>query len=329
MISQRVVLRKVMLLVGFALPAMVVSGAVLYPTTVFAQNYPTKPVRIVTSEPGSGLDFAARLVAQGLTASLGQQAIVDNRRILAVEIVAQAPADGYTLLAYGSPMWIAPFMQKVTYDPVKDFAPVTLVQTAPNMVVIHPAVTANSVKELIALAKARPGGLNYGSSVTGGSPHLAAELFKALAHVDILRIPYKGVAQALNDVIGGRVQIMFPAITTGMPAVKLGRVKALAVTSARPSAIAPELPTVAAAGLPGYEYVSMHGIFAPAGTPAPIIARLNREIVQYINGADAKERILKAGAEVAGGTPAEFAATIKSDMARMGKVIKDAGIRDE
>lgn len=293
----------------------------------FAQSYPNKPVRIVTSEPGSNLDFAARLVAQGLTASLGQQVIVDNRRSLTVETVSRAPADGYTLLAYGSPMWIVPFIQDVTYDPVRDFAPITLVLTSPNVLVVHPSVGVISVKELIVLARARPGRLNYGSSVTGGSPHLAAELFKSVANIDITRIPYKGVAPALNDVIGGRVQMMFPTVGSAMPPARSGRLKALAVTSAQPSALVPELPTVAAAGLPGYEYVAMQGVFAPAGTPAAIVTLLNREIVRFINGAEAKERFFNSGSEVVGGTPTEFAATIKSDMARMGKVIRDAGIR--
>ena len=297
---------------------------------VTGADYPSKPVRIVTSESGSSLDLAARVVAQGLSSSLGQQAIVDNRPKLTVEIVAKSPPDGYTLLVYGSSMWIVPFLQDgITYDPVRDFMPVTMVVRSPNVLVIHPSVPANSVKELIALAKAKPGALNYGSSVTGGTPHLAAELFKAMAGISIVRIPYRGVAPALTELIAGQLQLMFPTAASGMPHAKAGKLRALAVSSSQPSATYPELPTIAAAGLPGYELVAVHGLFVPAKTPAVLIDRLHQEVVRYLGRAEIKEKFLSTGLETVGDTPAQFAATIKADMARMGKLIKDAGIRGE
>jgi tripartite-type tricarboxylate transporter receptor subunit TctC len=305
-----------------AVVSIVMAGAAL------SQNYPVRPVRVVTTEPGSGLDLSARVIAQGISAPLGQQVIVDNRPVNSIEIVAKAPADGYTLLAYGSPIWIMPMLRDVTYDAVNDFSPITWAVTSPNVLVVHPGVAANTVKELIALAKARPGVLNYGSSTTGGTPHLAAELFKSMAGVDIVRVPYKGVAAAVVDLIGGQVQIMFPVVSTAMPHVKAGKLKALAVTSAQPSALVPGMTTVAAAGLPGYELVAMFGMFAPAKTPATIINRLNQEMVRVLGMGSVNEQLLNAGFEVVASSPQQFAATIKADMARMSKVIRAAGIQD-
>jgi len=293
------------------------------------QSYPTKPIRVVTTEPGSSLDLTARYVAQGISGPLGQQVIVDNRRVNSIEIVAKAQPDGYTLLAYGSPIWIMPMLREVTFDPVKDFAPITLAATSPNVLAIHPAVAATSVKELIALAKSRPGALNYGSSVTGGTPHLAAELFKSLAGVDVVRVAYKGVAVAVTDLIGGQLQMMFPVVPSAIPHVKTGKLRALAVSSAQSSALAPGLPTMAASGLPGYELVAVYGMFAPARTPVALLERLNREMVRGINTPEMKAQFLIAGAEVVGSTQQAFAAFIKADMARMSKVIKDAGIRED
>ena len=295
--------------------------------TAHAQDYPAKPIRIVTSEPGSSLDFAARLIAQGLTTSLGQQVIVDNRRVLSIEIVAKAPPDGYTLLVYGSPIWIMPFLQEVAYDPVRDFAPISMVLRSPNVLVIHPSVPAASVKELIALARARPGALNYGSSVSGGTPHLAGELFKYMARVNIVRVPYRGVAPAMTELVAGQVQLMFPTAATGMPHAKAGRLRALAVTSAQPLTAYPELPTVAASGLPGYELVAMQGLFAPAKTPVTLVNRLHQEVANLLARPDVRDKFLVTGSEPVGDTPAQFAATMKTDMARMARLIKETGIR--
>ncbi len=298
-------------------------------STGSGQAYPNKPIRIVTTAPGSGNDLVARLVAPRLSENWGQPVIVDNRGIVAGEIVAKAPPDGYTLLFYGSPLWISPLIRKhVPYDPVRDFLPITLTVNTPNILVIHPSVPAKSVKELIALAKTRPGELNYGSASPGSTSHLAAELFKAMAGVDMVRIPYKGSGLALNALLAGEFHLMFPNAGSVAPHAKTGKLRALAVTSTEPSALAPGLPTMAASGLPGYESSSPFGTFAPARTPTAVVTQLHREIVRALNWPEVKERLFNAGVEVIGGSPEELAATMKSEMARWGKVIRDAGIRE-
>ena len=298
---------------------------------VAGQNYPNKPVRIVTIEPGGGGDLAARLIAQGLTASLGRQVVVDNRGggVIAIEIVAKAPPNGYTLLIYGGTLWIGPLLlNDVSWNPVRDFSPITSAVRVPNLVVVHPSLPVRSVTELIALAQARPGELNYGSGSTGASAHLAAELFKGMTGVSIVRISYKGTGSAINALIGGQVQLMFPTVASAAPHVKSGRLRALAVTTAQPSALAPGLPTVAASGLRDYESSSIFGVFVPAKTPAALINLLNQEIVRVLNKTEVKERLFTAGVEVVGNTPEEFAATMKSDVAKWGKLIKEAGIHE-
>lgn len=294
-----------------------------------AQEYPYKPVRIVTSEAGGGGDFAARLIGQALAASLGKQFVVENRPSLAAEIVAKASADGYTLMIYGNTVWITPLMRKAAWDPLKDFAPITLTVRAPNVLAVNPQLPAQSVRDLVELAKAKPGALNYGSTATGSSTHLAAELFNAMAHVNITRINYKGVALAVNDIIGGRVQLMFANASSVMPHVKTGRLRALAVTSAQPTALFPGMPTVAASGVPGYESSAQFGMFAPARTPATIVARIHRATLEVLAQADVKEKFFNAGADVVGNTPAEFAAFLKSETVKWTKVIKDAGIHED
>jgi tripartite-type tricarboxylate transporter receptor subunit TctC len=295
---------------------------------ICAQNFPNRPIRIITTEVGSGNDFTARLISSALLDGLGQHVVVDNRGNIAGEIVAKATPDGYTLLSWGSPLWLAPYLrEKVAYDPVKDFAPVTLMATSPNILVVHPSLAVKSVKDLIALAKVRPGDLNYSSPGSGGSPHLAAELFKSMAGVKIIHVAYKGMGSAILGVIRGEVQIMFPSAAAVTPHIKSGRLRALAVTSARPTALAPGLPTMAVSGLAGYESLGMFGVFAPAGTPAPIVNRLNQEMVRVLNKPDIKQKFFDSGTETVGNTPEEFSAIVKSDMAKMGKLIKDAGIR--
>ena len=293
-----------------------------------AQSFPSKPVRIVVTGAGSGGDFAARLIAQGVAATLGQQIVVDNRGggNLPAEIVAKSAPDGYTLCLSAAPLWITPFLRKTPYDPLRDFAPVTLAITSPNILVVHPALPVKSTRDLIALIRARPGALNYATSGIGASSFLAAELFKSMLHADMVRVNYKSGGLALTEIISGQVQLMFA--NAGLVAAHLqsGRLKALAVTSARPSALLPGLPTVAASGLPGYELVSVQGIFAPAGTPEAVIARLNREFIPFLQRTDTKEKFFAAGVEALGGTPEELAATVKSEMARLGRVIKAAGI---
>jgi tripartite-type tricarboxylate transporter receptor subunit TctC len=266
-----------------------------------------------------------------MTGSLGQQVIVDNRPtgVMSGQIVSKAQPDGYTLVLSGSILWIMPFLQSVPFDPVKDFSPITLTVSTPNIVVVHPALPVKSVKELIALARSKPGRLNYGTSGTGTANHLAAELFKLMAGVDIVSIKYKSPGAALTDVIAGEVQMMFATAASVAPHIKSARLRSLAVTSNRPSALAPDLPTVAASGLPGYEVETINGILAPAKTPAALITRLNQEIVRALHSADVKEKLFSAGVEAVGSSPEQLAAAIKSEMDRMGRLIKDAGIRGE
>ena len=308
--------------------AVVATGDAL---PVCGQDYPNKPIRVVTGEPGGGSDFAARVLAQGLTTALGKQVVVDSRAVLVImETVARAPADGYTLLFYGSSVWLAPFLRNdVNYDPVKDFSPITIAIRAPNVLAVHPSVAAASVGELIALARARPGVLNYASVGSGSTAHLAAELFKAMAGVDIVHIPYKGGAPAVNDLISGQVQLMFGTAGSVAAHIKSGRVRGIAVTSPQPSELFPGLPTVAASGLPDYQSGTLQGLFAPARTPAAIIRRLNQEAVGVLKKTEVREKLFGGGVEVVASAPEEFAATIKSEMLRMGQIIRSAGIKTQ
>ena len=303
--------------------------AVLGAGMVSAQDYPSKTIRLFTSTVGGSNDLASRLIAPMLSGHLGQQVIVDNRPgVIAIEAVAKASPDGYALLLYGNVTWLDPLMRdKPLWDPIKDFSPITLTHSAPNILVVHPSLPVKSVKELIALAKARPGELNVSTGAIGGSPHLASELFKSMAGVNIVHILYKGTGPAVNDVIAGHVQVNFSTPGPVAPHIKSGRLRALAVTSAEPSALAPGLPTVAASGLPGYEAAAMSGILAPAKTPAVIINRLNQGLLQILNKAETKEKFFNLGMEPVSNSPDQFAAAIRSQMVRMGKVIKDAGIR--
>ena len=314
-----------MLLSRFVAAMLSVGLMALGTGVVRGQEYPSKTIRIITAAAGGGADFTARLIAQGLSASLGQPVVVDNRTgILASEAVSKAPPDGYTLLVIGSSVWIGPLMQKMPYD-MNDIAPISLTDGTANLLAVHPSLPVKSVKELIALAKARPGELNYSSSPPGSPTHLAAELFNSMAGVKIVRVVYKGTAPAIAALIGGEVQMIITDAGLLTPHAKSGRLRALAVTSAQPYALAPGLPTVAAT-VPGYESGSVTCLFAPAKTPAAIITRLNQEVVRYLARSDVKEKFFNAGAETVGNSPGEFAALIKSDTAKWGKVIKDAGI---
>ena len=307
----------------FSAAAMTTAGA------AYSQDYPSKPIRIITPGLGGGTDLVARLLAHELPPMLGQQIIVDNRPSAAIAgaLAAKAQPDGYSLIVASSSHWLAPYMQdNLAYDPIKDFAPVTMTTRSPNVLVVHPSVAANSTKELIALAKARPGELKYSSALTGGSTHLSAELFKAMAGVNIVRIAYKGSATAFNDLVAGQTQLMFATVTQVGQFVKSGRLRALAITTAQPSPLFPGLPTVAAT-IPGYESTATFGVFAPAKTPAAIVNRLNRDIARMLNSAEIKEKFTNIGVETIGSTPAELAAAVKAEMTSMGKVIKDASIR--
>jgi tripartite-type tricarboxylate transporter receptor subunit TctC len=294
-----------------------------------AQNFPTKPIRLITSAAGGSSDFASRLIAQGLATGLGQQVLVDNRGggVVPVEIVAKSPADGYTMLYYGSTLWLLPLMQDVSYDALRDFAPVSIAVNSPTIVAVHPSLPVKSIKDLIALAKAKPGVLNYGSASPGSPTHLATELFKVVAGVSIVAIPFNGTGPALNAAVSGEVQVLMAPAGGIATQVNSGRLRALAMASAKRSPSFPNLPTVAEAGLPGYEYGQFSGIFAPAKTPAAIIDRLSVETARVVNRADVKEKFFSTGTDVDGSTPQEATAKIKSEIARLGKVIKDAKIR--
>lgn len=298
---------------------------------VHGQAYPAKPIRIVTSLPGGSLDLTARLLAPPLSARLGQPVIVDNRGgVLSMELVAKAPADGYMLLLASASLWLSEFLRdKVGWDAQRDYAPVSLLVTSPNIIITHPALPVNSVRELIALAKARPGELNYSTGQAGASAHLAGELFKSLAGVNIVRVAYKGQGPAMLSLVTGEVQLSFPNAASATPFVKAGKVKGLAVTTLQPSALAPGLPTAAASGLPGYESRSILGMFVPARTSPAIIEQLNQEIVRALNNADVRQRLFDSGSESIAGSPADLAAAIKSEVSTTGKMIRSLGLRAE
>ena len=306
----------------------------LVATAASAQTYPTKPIRLVVPfPPGGATDILARDVAQKLTEAWGQQVIVDNRPgaggNIGSELVAKSAPDGYTLEmgTVGTHAINASLYAKMPYDHVKDFVPVILVAGVPNVLVVNPAVPANSVAELIAYAKANPGKLNFASSGNGTSIHLSGELFKFMAGVQMTHVPYKGSAPALQDLIGGQVQLMFDNLPPSLPQIKAGKLRALAVTSLARAPALPDVPTMAEAGLPGYEASSWFGVLAPAGTPPAIVTKLNAEIARWLATPEAKEKLSKQGANAAGGTPEDFAKHIAAETAKWAKVVKDSGAK--
>jgi tripartite-type tricarboxylate transporter receptor subunit TctC len=291
---------------------------VLGAAVVSAQDYPSKPVRIITSAVGSGSDFDARIIAPALAGPLGQQVIVDNRggTLLSAEAGAKAPPDGYTLIINGGSFWLGPLLQKMSYDPVRDFSAISMLEQAVNVVAVHPSLPVKSVRELIALAKASPTQLNYASPSTGAAGHLAGEMLRSMAKINIVRVSYKSTSQQTIALITGEVQLMFPSAGLVASHVKSARVKVLAVTAAQPSVLAP-----------GYEVVSLTGFFAPAKTPTAIITRINQEVVRLLNTPDMKQRFLDAWLEPIGSSPEAAASAMKADIARVEKLIKDAGIK--
>ena len=292
-----------------------------------AQSYPTKPIRIVTSPAGGGNDFPARLIATHLSKPLGQQLIVDNRpTVLLGELVSKAPPDGYTLLVTGSAHWIGPLVEKVNYDPFRDFAPITLIDRAPSVLVVHPSLPVKTVKQLVALAKAKPGELNFSVGGPGTSNFIGAIMFNHIAGVNVVRIPYTGTGPALQAVMTGEVHAMFGSAGGAAPLVKAGRLRALAVGSAQPSPLAPGVPTLVASGLPDFISEALHALYAPAGTPPAIVSRLNQEVTRYLLLPETKDVFLKAGIEVAPGAPDELTAITKSEVARVGRIFKAAGV---
>ena len=283
------------------------------------------------SPPAGGTDIVARVLAQHFAKSFGQQFFVENKpgagNMIGIEAVARSAPDGYTLLMTASTLALnSVLFKKVPYDPVRDFAPITLTATAPNVLLVHPAVPAQSLAEFIALAKAKPGALSYGTPGIGTSPHLSMELLKSMAGIDLQHVPYKGTAAAVTDVIGGQIAATFANALTAKPQVDAGRVRALAITGPRRIEALPGVPPVAEAGVPGYEAMQWYGLLAPAGTPAAIVARLNGEALKALRSAEMKERLAADGAEPLGGSPAEFAALIRRELDKWTRVARAAGI---
>ena len=318
------------------LRAVCMGLAVVAAHAAAAESYPTKPVRfIVAFPPGGGTDLVARTIAPRLAERLAQQVVVENRPgaggNLGTEIVAKSAPDGYTMLM-GSvgPLAInASLFAKMPFDPLKDLAPVTLAASTPNILVVHPSLPVTSVRELIALAKARPGAINFASSGPGTPAQLAGELFNSMAGVKMVHVPYKGAAPALADLLGGQVQVMFSTMPPALPHVTAGRLRALAVASLRRSPAAPELPTVDEAALPGFEATTWHGVMVPAGTPGAIVAKLNHDIVAVLRTPEITERLSSQGAEAIGSTPEEFASYIKTETAKWARVVRESGAKAE
>ncbi len=313
---------------------VIVLAAALFAAPLAAQVYPSKPVRIVNAfAPGGPSDLVARTVAQKLQEAWGQPVIVEAKTGAAgnigMEFVARAPADGYTLgVAPTGNLVVNPHLfAKLPYDPFRDFAPVTLMATVENVLVVHPDVPAKSVPELVALARARPGTLNFASPGSGSQAHLDGELLKSMTGIDIVHVPYKGTGPALNDVMGGQVTMMFAQMSSALPQVRAGKLRALGVASPRRSAAAPEFPTIAEQGLAGFEAVSWYALVAPAGTPPEIVEKVQKEAARALQLPDVKERLAALGAEPVGGTPAELAARMRTESARWAAVVKAAGIK--
>jgi tripartite-type tricarboxylate transporter receptor subunit TctC len=298
-------------------------------------QYPTKPVRfIVPSAAGGGTDIIARAISLKLSEALGQQFVVDNRpgagQMIGIELAAKSPADGHTILMAASTLAINPVMyKKVPYDPLRDFAPITQAASLANVVVVHPSLPVKSLAELIAYAKLRPGELNFASAGIGTSPQMSIELLKSMAGIDMVHIPYKGTAPGVVDLLAGQVKVMAPNVLTALPYIKSGKLRALAVTSPRRSVALPEVPTVAEAGLPGYDSTQWYGVLAPAGTSREIILRLHDEIVRALRDAEVGKRLAADGAEAVGSSPEEFAAFIKSETEKWARVAQAAGIKPE
>ncbi len=309
-------------------------GAALVAGVVHAQNYPVKAIRLVVPQPpGGGNDVIARMISQKLSVALKQQIAVDNRAgaggLIGADVAAHSPADGYTLLLGNvATLAIIPNVQKkMPYDPLKDFAPVSLIASAPLLVVVHPSVPVHSIKQLVALARAKPGQLNYASNGVGSSTHLATEMFKMMTKTDLVHVPYKGLGPATTDLLSGQIQLMFSSAVAMMPHVQAKRLRAIAMTGAKRSTAIPDIPTVAESGVPDYESGSWYGILAPTGTPREIIDLLNREIVAAVRSADITDRLVAEAVIPVGNSPAEFAAHIQKEYTRIGNVIRSSGAK--
>ncbi len=302
--------------------------------TASAQNYPNRLIRLVVPwTPGGAADILSRTVAQKMSENVGQQVLVDNRPgangIIGTEFAARAPADGYTLLmgATGPNSVLPSLAPKLPYDALKDFAPVSLIATTTYVLSVHPTMAVNSVKELVALAKSKPGQFTFASPGSGTPNHLSGEMFKAAAGIDIQHVPYKGSAPAMTDVMGGQVTMTFENIAPSLPHIKAGKLKPLGITAAKRSALLPDVPTIAESGFPGFQAVGWFGILAPRNTPAPVISQLNAEIVRILRLPEVRERLLALGVEVHGSTPEEFDAFGRAEIEKWAKVVKTANVR--
>ncbi len=301
-----------------------------------AQTYPSRPIRfIVPFAAGAGvLDIMARLVGQHLGQNVGQQVMIDNRPgaggNVGAEVAAKAAPDGYTMLMGAVALVVSPYLYaKLPFDPMTDLVPVTQVNSAPLMLIVHPSLPVNSVAELIAYAKARPGQLNYGSGGVGSTPFLATELFKSMAGINVVHVPYRGGAPALADLVAGQLSFMIENVPGTLPFVKDGKLRALAITSRQRLALVPELPTMEEAGVKGYEMIGWNGIFVPKATPPEIVTRLSTELVKVLRSPDVVEQMAKLGAVPVGSTPEQFGALVQAESRRWGKIIKDLGIKPE
>ncbi|MCC7417706.1 MAG: tripartite tricarboxylate transporter substrate binding protein [Acidobacteria bacterium] len=314
--------------------ACTLAAAVLACPPALAQTYPVKPVRIVVGvPPGGTTDVVARLVGQKLAGQLGQQVVIDNRGgaggNIGAELVAKSAADGYTLfLATIGTMTINPHLyRQMPFDTLRDFAAVSQLTSMPQVLALHPSIPARTLRDLIALARAQPGNLNFASGGSGTAIHLAGELFKSMTGTQMVHVPYKGSAPAMTDLLSGQVSLMFDQIVTAMPHVQSGRLRALGVTTAKRSAIAPDLPTLAESGLPGYEITTWHGLLAPAGTPREIVAKLSGEAARALQAADVREKFAGQGVDPVSSTPEQFHAFMQSELEKWGKVVKASGAR--
>ncbi len=292
------------------------------------QDFPNKPIRILTGSPGGSADVTSRAIGDVLAKRFGQTIVVENRPVTAADIVAKADPDAYTLILDGGSFWLAPLMQATPYDVIKDFAPVSQAITSIYILVVHPSLPATSIKELIALAKAKPGTINYGTSGVGAAPHLGTEMFKSMAGINMVHVPYKGSAQVLTSLVGGQeVQLAFIAGTLSLPHVNSGRLRAIGLANKTPSPLAPGIPLITESGVPGFEFIQLLAILAPAKTPTARINLLSQEIRRALEMKEVKDRLLTIGLEAKGSTPEEFSALLKSEIAKWGKLVKDVGIK--
>jgi tripartite-type tricarboxylate transporter receptor subunit TctC len=318
------------------LPAALFALALVFSAGPSAQTYPSKPIKLVVTFPaGGGADFVGRVIASKLTDALGQPVVIDNRAgaggMVGNDVIAKSAPDGYSLLlgAAGA-LTIAPNLyEKVTFDTMKDFEPVALIASSPFVLTVNPAVPANTLAEFTALAKANPGKYNFGSSGTGGAPHLAGELYKSMSGANIVHVPYKGLAPAITDLLGGQIQVLFADVGLVLPHIKAGKLKAIAVTGSRRSAALPDVPTMIEAGLPGYTAGTWYGILAPTGTAAPIVARLNAEVRKAVALPDVQSQFATQGVDPAPSTPEQFAGLIRDDFTKWSKLIKEVKIKAE